>query len=163
MKISPFIIGMAFVVIGAIWISIVFGETEKAKGVVLVKPTESFQVQQELFSQGIGYYKMYMPNFSGEEIFVQILDANNNVINEERIKTKLAVGYFDFNEDGTYTARIINISEGTIGLQVEFGDTNSQEMFAPGIMVVIGALAIMITSYFKIKNYIIEQPEENIS
>ena len=84
------------------------------------------------------------------------------IINEEKIQTKLSVGYFDFNGDGTYTTRIINISENPIELQVEFGDTNAQEMFAPGIMTVIGALAIMITSYFKIKNYIIEQPEENI-
>ena len=159
---SPFVIGMVFLVIGAVWASVVFNETQKAEGVILLEPTEALQVQQELFGQGIGYYKMYMPDYSGEEIFVQILDLNNNVINEDRIKTKLSVGYFDFNGDGTYATRVINISDDSIMLQAEFGDTNAQEMFAPGIVIMIGALAVMITSYFKIKNHIIEQPEENI-
>ena len=158
MRISPFVIGMVFLVIGAVWASVIFNETQKAEGAILLEPTEAFQVQQELFGQGIGYYKMYMPNHSGEEIFVQILDLNNNVINEDRIKTKLSVGYFDFNGGGTYTARVINISDNSMMLQVEFGDTNAQEMFAPGIVIVVGALVVMITSYFKIKNHIIEQP-----
>lgn len=162
MKISPFVIGMIFLVVGAVWASVIFNETQKAEGVILLEPTEAFLVQQELFSQGIGYYKMYMPDYSGEEIFVQILDSNNNVINEDRIKTKLSVGYFDFNGDGTYTTRIINISDNMIMLEVEFGDTSAQEMFTPGIVIMIGALVVMITSYFKIKNHIIEQPEENI-
>ena len=163
MKISPFIIGIIFVVVGAVWVSAIFNETEKAEGVMLLDPTDSFQMQQEFFNQGIGYYKMYMPNFSGDEIFVQILDSNNNVINEGKIKTKMSVGYFDFNKDGAYAVRVTNISDSSIDLQVEFGDTNAEEMFTPGIMITIGALAIMITSYFKIKNYSIEQPEENIS
>ena len=36
-------------------------------------------------------------------------------------------------------------------------------MLPSGIMVLVGALVMMIISYMKIKNYKIEQPEENIS
>jgi hypothetical protein len=36
-------------------------------------------------------------------------------------------------------------------------------MFPSGIMILVGAVLIIITSYFKIKNYKIEHPEANIS
>ena len=32
--------------------------------------------------------------------FVQILDKNLNVIQEQKINTKFSVGYFDFDKDG---------------------------------------------------------------
>ena len=75
----------------------------------------------------------------------------------------MSVGYFDFNENGTYTLKVSNISEDPIDIQIEFGDTNSQKMLPSGIMILAGAILIMMVSYFKIKNYKIEQPEANIS
>jgi hypothetical protein len=33
----------------------------------------------------------------------------------------------------------------------------------PGIMILMGSLIMMLISYLKIKNYNIEQPDENIS
>ena len=69
----------------------------------------------------------------------------------------------NFEKDGVYTIKISNISENQINLQVEFGDTHSQKMVAPGIMILIGSLIMMLISYLKIKNYNIEQPDENIS
>ena len=104
-----------------------------------------------------------MPEFAGEEIFVQILDTKENVIAEQIVQTKLSVGYFDFNENGEYTLKITNIAKNQIDVQIEFGNTNSQKMLPSGIMVLVGALIMMIMSYMKIKNYKIEQPEENIS
>ena len=50
-----------------------------------------------------------------------------------------------------------------IDLQVEFGNTNSQEMIPAGILIVIGTVMIIVISYMKIRNYKIEQPDENIS
>ena len=55
------------------------------------------------------------------------------------------------------------ISEKSINVQIEFGDTHSQKMVAPGIMILVGSLIMMLISYLKIKNYNIEQPDENIS
>ena len=75
----------------------------------------------------------------------------------------MSVGYFDFSESGIHTLKILNVSGDTINIQIEFGDTNSQKMFPSGIMTLAGAVLIMIASYFKIKNYKIEQPEANIS
>jgi hypothetical protein len=104
-----------------------------------------------------------MPEFSGEEIFVQILDTKDNIIQEQKVQTKMSVGYFDFSENGIYTLKVTNISKNPINLQIEFGNTNSQKMYPTGIMILAGALLMIITSYFKIKNYKIEHPEENIS
>ena len=117
----------------------------------------------EFTGKDIGYYKVYMPEFTRENVFVQILDKNLNVIQEQKINTKFSVGYFDFNKDGIYTMKVSNISENSIILQTEFGNTNSEKMVAPGIMILLGSVIIMFTSYLKIKNYNIEHPDENIS
>ena len=79
------------------------------------------------------------------------------------VKTKMSVGYFYFNENGEHTVKITNIAKNPVDIQVEFGNTNSQKMLPSGITVVVGALIMMGISYLKIKNYKIEQPEENIS
>jgi len=163
MKISPFKISLAVIIIGMIWVSITFNETEKIHDSILLEQSSSFEVKSSFSGIDIGYYKLYMPEFSGDEVFVQIIDVNQNVIQEQKVKTKMSVGYFDFNENGLYTVKITNISDNPINLQVEFGNTNSQKMFPPGIMILTGAVALMIISYMKIRNYNIEQPEENIS
>jgi hypothetical protein len=163
MKISLFKLGLVLVIVGMIWTAFVFDETEKKYDSIVLKQSNSFEVKSEFFGTDIGYYKLYMPEFAGEEIFVQILDTKENVIAEQMVKTKLSVGYFDFNGNGEYTLKITNIAKNSIDVQTEFGNTNSQKMLPSGIMVLVGALVMMVMSYMKIKNYKIEQPEENIS
>ena len=163
MKVSPFKLGLVLVAIGMIWVSLVFDETEKMHDSILLKQSNSFELKSEFLGQGIGYYKVYMPEFIGEEVFVQILDTKDNIIKEEKVQTKMSVGYFDFSQNGIHTVKVTNISKNLIDLQIEFGNTNSQKMILPGIMILAGALLVMIMSYLKIKNYKIEQPEENIS
>ena len=163
MKISPFKIGLILVIVGIIWTGLIFDETEKKYDSILLEQSNSFEVKSEFFGSDIGYYKLYMPEFGGEEIFVQILDTNENVIEEQMVQTKMSVGYFYFNENGEHIVKITNIAKNPIDIQIEFGNTNSQKMLPSGIMVLAGALLMMIMSYMKIKNYKIEQPEENIS
>ena len=163
MKISPFKTGLILVIAGMIWTGLIFDETEKKHDSILLEQSNSFEVKSEFFGSDIGYYKLYMPEFGGEEIFVQILDTNENVIEEQMVQTKMSVGYFYFNENGKHTVKITNIAKNPIDIQIEFGNTNSQKMLPSGIMVLAGALLMMVMSYMKIKNYKIEQPEENIS
>ena len=163
MKISAFKVGLVLVVIGMIWVAIIFNETEKNHEESLLKKSNSIESKLEFSGIGIGYYKIYMPEFINENVFVQILDKNLNVIQEQKVNTKFSVAYFDFEKDGVYTIKVSNISENSINLQVEFGDTHSQKMVAPGIMILVGSLIMMLISYLKIKNYNIEQPDENIS
>ena len=69
----------------------------------------------------------------------------------------------DYEKTGEYSMRIVNISENSVNLQAELGDTNSQNMIPAGVILVVGALIIIISSYLKLKNYKIAQPDENIS
>lgn len=163
MRISPFKIGLVLVIVGMIWMSVIFVETEKRHDSILLKQSKSFELKSEFLGTGIGFYRVYMHEFTGEEVFVQILNHKDNVIQEERIQTKMSVGYFDFNENGMYTIKITNISKNPIDLQIEFGNTNSQKMTPAGVLILVGAMTIIVMSYLKIKNYNIEQPDENIS
>ncbi len=163
MKVSLFILGLGLVIIGIIWISFVFVETEKTFDEILLKQSNSFELKSEFVGVDIGFYKIYMPEFTGEEVFVQILDTKDNVIQEQKIQTKMSVGYFDYSEDGTYTVKVTNISKNQINLQAEFGNTNSLQMIPAGILILVGAITMIVMSYLKIKNYKMAQPDENIS
>ena len=163
MRISPLKVGIVLMIIGIIWISILFVEAEKTQDSILLKQSSFFELKSKFVGTDIGYYKILIPEFVGDKIFVQILDPKNNIIQEEKIQTKMSVGYFDFSKNGMYTIKITNISKNQIDLQIEFGNTNSQEMIPAGILIVIGAVIIIVISYLKIKNYKIEQPDENIS
>ena len=151
MKISALKIGLAVVVIGMIWVSVVFNETEKNHESIVLEKSNSIESKLEFGENGIGYYKIYMPEFTEEKVFVQILDMNLNIIEEQKIKTKFSVSYFDFNENGIYTIKVSNISENQVNVQIEFGDTNSDKMIVPGFMILLGSLLIMLMSYLKIK------------
>ncbi len=163
MKVSLFKLGLGLVVIGIVWISFIFVETEKTHDTILLKQSNSFELKSEFTGVDIGFYRVHIPEFTGEEVFVQILDGKDNVIQEELIQTKMSVGYFDFSEDGTHTIKVTNISKNQINLQVEFGSTNSQQMIPAGVLILVGAVSMIVMSYLKIKNYKIEQPDENIS
>ena len=163
MKISLFKLGLGLVIIGIIWISLIFNDSEKVYDSVSLEQSNSFEISSDFIGNDIGYFKIYIPNFNGEQIFVQILDGNKNVIEEQRVQTKLSVGYFDFNKGGIFTTKIANISENPINIEIEFGNTNSQKMIPAGMMILIGSVIIIMISYMKLKNYNIEQPDENIS
>ena len=145
-----------------IWISFVFLQVDRISEEIVLKSSNSHDIELNFNGKGIGYYKVFMPEFSGDQVFVQILDKNQNIISEESIHTKMSVGYFDFEKSGIYTAKITNPSENQINLQIEFGDTNSENMISPGVMILVGAVMIIVSSYLKLKNYSIEQPDKNI-
>ena len=163
MKASLWKIGIVLVILGAIWISIIFVNAEKVNDTFFLKQSSSFESKIMLEKLDIGFYKIYMPDFTGEQVFVQILDIHDNVIKEQIIQTKMSVGYFDFDDEGTHTLKITNVSKNSISVDIEFGNTNSQEMIPGGILLFFGAMTVIVMSYLKIKNYNIAQPDENIS
>jgi len=163
LKISLFKIGIILSVIGMIWISLVFVEGEKITEQFLLEPSNSHNVNLDFQGNGIGYYKIFIPEYLGYEIFVQVLDNNKNIISEQTIHTKMSVGYFEFERNGKYTISVSNISKEKINMQVEFGETNSENMIPSGIMILVGIILIISMSFMKLKNYRIEHPDENIS
>ena len=152
-----------FSVVGMIWISFVFLEGERITDEFVLESSNSHNLNMNFVGKDIGYYRVFMPEFDGDEIFALVLDTSGNVISEQSIHTKMSVGYFDYEKTGKYTVKITNISENSINLQVEFGDTNSQNMIPAGIIILIGSVMIISASYMKLKNYKIAQPDENIS
>ena len=145
-----------------IWLTIVFDERERISENFSLKSSESAEIGMYFEGNDIGYYKIFMPEFSGKGVFTQIIDQNHNVISDRIVETKMSVGYFDF-EGGENFVKITNLSDETMILEVEFGDTNSGEMIIPGIITLAGGLIIIIALYFKLRDYRMEQPDENIS
>jgi len=145
-----------------IWISIVFLQGGRISEEFPLESSNSFSMNLDFVGEDIGYYKVFMPEFAGDEIFAQVLDSSDNVISEQSIHTKMSVGYFDYEKAGKYTIKITNISENQINLQVEFGDTNSQNMIPAGVVILVGSVMIIVASYMRLKNYKIEHPDENI-
>jgi hypothetical protein len=149
-------------VIGMIWISFVFLQGDKISEEIVLKSSNSHDLELNFDGKGIGYYKVFMPEFARNQVFVQILDENQNVISEESVQTKMSVGYFDFEKSGIYSMKITNPSETQINLEIELGDASSETMILPGVMILVGAVMIIVSSYMKLKNYRIEQPDKNI-
>ena len=158
-----FKIGIILSVIGIIWISAIFIESNKISEEFVLESQHSHKIQIDLEGAGIGYYKIFMPEFLKYEIFVQVLDENKNIISEKNIETKMSVSYFDFEQSGKYTTNIVNTLEHPMDIQVELGNTKVKEMIYSGIMTFIGGIIIVVSSFIKLRNYKIEHPDENIT
>jgi len=159
---SLFKIGIGMTILGMIWLSLVFNEGNRIVESFSINSSDSAELEMYFEGKDIGYYKIFMPEFAGQGVFVQILDHDHNVVSDGAVETKMSVGYFDF-EEGTHAVKITNISDGPMDFEVEFGDTNGREMVIPGIITLSGGLMIVIASYIKLRDYRIEQPDENIS
>ncbi|MCA9813389.1 MAG: hypothetical protein KC483_11115 [Nitrosarchaeum sp.] len=146
-----------------IWISLVFYEGHKISDEFLLEETSSYNITSELQGKDIGYYKIFVDEFAGEKIFVQILDANSNVIEEQAVQTKMSVGYFEIKKSGPYHAKITNLTENPVNLEVELGETRTQDMIPAGSILLASSIMMIIAAYVKMKNYKIAQPDENIS
>jgi len=163
LKISLFKTGIGIVIIGMIFLYLVFYDGERIVENFSLKSSDSVEMQMDFEGRDIAYYKIFIPNFSGNRVFVQVMDQNHNIISDGIVATKLSVGYFDFESSGKYVVKITNFSNEQMNLEVEFGDTNGREMIIPGIMTLVGGLMVVVALYIKLRDYRIEQPDENIS
>lgn len=145
-----------------IWISFVFLQGGRISEEIMLKSYNSHDIKLNFEGKGVGYYKIFMPEFARNQVFVQILDKNQNIISEQNVHTKMSVEYFNFKKSGAYIVKITNPSEKQISLEIEFGDTNSEKMIFSGLIILVGAIMIIVSSYLKLKNYNIEQPDKNI-
>ena len=151
MRVSLFKIGVAFVVGGGLWISVIFAGADSTSHEGVLRPSASFEIRSDFAGGGIGFYTVHMPGFAGERMFVQILDKDRNIVGEEIVGTRMSVGYFDHGERGAYTMRVTNVSAEPAGILAEFGETRSQEMVPAGVLVLAGSVAVMAVSYMKIR------------
>ena len=142
---------------------LIFYEGDRVIESFSLESTDSADLKLYFEGKDIAYYKIFIEKFSGDGVFVQILDHNHNIISDNMVETKMSVGYFDFETSGIYEIKVTNISNQQMNLEVEFGDTNGREMIVPGIITLLGGLITVVTLYIKLRDYRIEQPDENIS
>jgi len=142
---------------------VIFVNGEKISEEFTLKSLESHKIQLYFEGEGVGYYKILMPEFLKYEIFAQVLDEDENIISEKNIETKMSVSYFDFKKDEKYTINVVNTLEHPIEVQIELGNTKVKEMIYSGIMTFAGGIMIVILSFVKLRNYRIEHPDENIT
>ena len=160
---SPFKIGIVLLIIASIWIVIVFSGGEKISHSTDLESKETTSLELDLNKNGIGFYILTIPNYSKNILFVQISDSNGNVIADKKIATKMAVNYFKFSHSGRYTMEITNISEGSVKIQADFGDTKAGELLIPLFISFSGAGFVIFSGYKKLSSQSTAQPEENTS
>ena len=161
--ISPFRIGLVLVVIGIVAIVIIYDDSQKVAATRTLEPEDTYSMSLDLKDGGIGYYKMTIPRFDGQMVFVQIEDRVGNVISDKKIQTKMSVNYFNFQSGGKYTVKITNVSEKSVNLQVEFGNTGVSLLRIPAVILGIGIMLVLFGVYKRLRNYSTAQPDENIS
>jgi len=158
---TPFRIGLSLILIGSIWITIVFSTTEKISQDLNLGTKESASLDLDLKGKGLGFYKITMPNYSKEIVNVKVFDPQGSFINLKRIETKMSVNYFEFEYSGKYTLEMTNFSEIPIQVKAEFGNTKTEEYTFPSVMVLIGACFLVWSGYKRLQNYSTAHPEEN--
>ena len=161
-KPSLFKIGLILSIIGVVFVGYGFSEGEKISQTFLLDTKQTETLDLRLQDSGIGFYKISVPDL-GDSVFIQIVDSQENVLVDKKIKTKMAVNYFDFANSGLYTIKVTNLSDHQIPVEVEFGDTNVSQIRYPGILLFVGIIFIMISGLMRMKNYKIAQPDENSS
>ena len=161
-KLSLFKIGLVLSIIGIVGVGIIFSEGEKVFQSFQLDVAQTTSLGLKLQNSGIGFYKVSLPEL-GDVVFIQILDSDEHIIADKKIETKTAVNYFDFSNSGVYILRVTNLSDHSIQIGIEFGDTNSSQMKYFGFSLFVGVLLMIISGYRQLKNYKIAQPDEKIS
>lgn len=161
MKLSIFKISLGLMIIGVVWLGFLTSNSHNMTENFTLNIAQTGAVEINL-NNDIGFYKVALPEL-GNSVFVQILDPNGNIISDKKLETKLAINYFDINQNGIYSLKITNISKNSLPIQIQIGQINTEEYTYPGIILIIGVLSMVISSYIKLKNYKIAQPDENIS
>ncbi len=82
-----FKIGIGLTILGMVWVFSVFDEGDKISENFSLKSSESAEIELYFEGKDIGFYKIFIPEFAGEGVFVQILDNNHNVISDGTIET----------------------------------------------------------------------------
>ena len=162
MKLSLFKISILLIIIGASGTIIVFSESEKLEQFMTLKQTESNKISLYFEAGDIGYHKVTILEFDGQGVFYRIVDDNYDIISKGLIQTKMSIRYFDVKESGMYTMILSNTAKEKVNYQVEIGSTDSMNISIPAGVMFVGGLLLLFTSYIKLKNYRIEQPDENI-
>tara|TARA_Y100001956_G_scaffold931_1_gene1178 strand:- start:201 stop:692 length:492 start_codon:yes stop_codon:yes gene_type:complete len=162
MRLTLFKISILLIIIGASGTGVFFSEAERMTEIMLLKQNESDDISMFFEADDIGYHKVTIPEFEGQGVFYRIVDENYDTISKGIVETKMSIRYFDVKETGVYTMIMTNLAEEKMNYEVEIGSTNAIIISIPAGVMFVGGLLLLFASYMKLKNYRIEQPDENI-
>ena len=162
MQLTLFKISILLIIIGASGTGVFFSEAERMTEIMLLKQNESDDISMFFEVNDIGYHKVTIPEFEGQGVFYRIVDENYDTISKGIVETKMSIRYFDVKETGVYTMIMTNLAEEKMNYEVEIGSTNAIMISIPAGVMFVGGLLLLFASYMKLKNYRIEQPDENI-
>tara|TARA_B100000530_G_scaffold256609_1_gene170114 strand:+ start:408 stop:899 length:492 start_codon:yes stop_codon:yes gene_type:complete len=162
MRLSLFKISILLIIIGASGSGIVFSEADSTSGAMYLKQTESNEISMHFEADDIGYHLIIIPDFEGQGVYYRIVNENYDTISKGIAETKMSIRYFDVKEAGTYTIVLTNLAQEKMSYEVELGSTNALIISIPAGVMFVGGLLLLFTSYIKLKNYRIAQPDENI-
>ena len=162
MQLTLFKISILLIIIGASGTGVFFSEAERMTEIMLLKQNESDDISMFFEADDIGYHKVTIPEFEGQGVFYRIVDENYDTISKGIVETKMSIRYFDVKETGVYTMIMTNLAEEKMNYEVEIGSTNAIMISIPAGVMFVGGLLLLFASYMKLKNYRIEQPDENI-
>jgi len=162
MRLSIFKISILLIAIGASGSGIIFLEADRSLEIMSLKQTESDQISMYFEVDDIGYHRITIPEFQGQGVYFRIVDENYDTISKGIAETKMSIRYFDVKESGVYTLVLTNLAQEKMNYEVEIGSTNALIISIPAGVMFVGGLLLLFSSYMKLRNYRIAQPDENI-
>ena len=160
--VSCFKIGITLVIIGSIWIGILFSGAAKNSDIFLLDKSDSASVSLNLHGPGLGFYVVSIDGYGGK-VIAKIGDSHGNYYDMKKITNKVTVNYFQFDHTGQFILEITNVSDKPVQLTAELGDTRVQEITLPSILTLLGSILLVFSGYRRLRNYITAQPDENSS
>ncbi len=162
MRLTLFKISILLMIIGASGTGVIFSEAERSVKFMSLEQTEFDEISLYFEIGDVGYHKITIPEFEGQGVFFRIVNENYDTISKGIAETKMSIKYFDVRESGMYTIILTNLAQEKMNYEVEIGSTNSLMISIPAGVMFVGGLLLLVTSYVKLKNYRIEQPDEKI-
>ena len=162
MGLSIFKISILLIIIGASGTGIIFSEADRTSQLMSLKQTESDQIGMFFEENDIGYFTITNPEFQGQGVYYRVVDENFDTISKGIAETKMSIRYFDVKESGIYTIVLTNLAQEKMNYEIEIGSTNALIISIPAGVMFVGGLLLLFSSYMKLKNYRIAQPDENI-
>ena len=162
MRLSIFKISILLIAIGASGAGVIFSEADRSLQLMSLKQTESDEISMYFEKNDIGYYRITISEFQGQGVFFRIVDENYDTVSKGIAETKMSIRYFDTKESGIYSIVLTNLAQEKMNYEVEIGSTNALIISIPTGVMFVGGLLLLFTSYMKLKNYRIAQPDENM-
>ncbi len=161
-RLTLFRIGVTLVVLGSVWIALIFSNADKSFGDSFLGTSESSTILVKLNGNGIGFYSVSSNSYQNN-LVAKIIDSNGNYLDIKKITNKITVNYFRFDHSNEITLEVTNLSQNPVQISTVIGDTKAYENTVPAIFLFIGCCVLMVSGYRRLRHYITAQPDENNS